>query len=84
MPVQLTICRLCIGSRPDVLNAVSRLAADHPDEVVVVELDCMAACDDVPAVMVETDYFPRVSPCELRYVVGERIGSLERTAGQPQ
>lgn len=73
MPVQLTICRLCIGSRPDVLRAVAQLAADYPDELVVVELECMAACDDVPAVMLETDYFPKVSPRSLERTVRELL-----------
>jgi hypothetical protein len=76
MPVQLTICRLCIGSRPDVLSAVAELAASFPDELLVVELECMAACDDVPAVMLETDYFPQVTPCRLDHVVRERIEAL--------
>lgn len=80
MPVELTICRLCIGSRPDVLATVARLAASFPDQLLVVELECMAACDDVPAVMLETDYFPQVSPCSLRQVVEERVGSLTRAA----
>ena len=80
MPVQLTICRLCIGSRPDVLQEVARLSAAFPDELLVVELDCMAACDDVPAVMVETDYYPQVSPCSLSVAVRERLCSMERAA----
>jgi NADH:ubiquinone oxidoreductase subunit E len=75
MPVQLTICRLCIGSRPNVLAAVAQLAARYPNDLLVVELDCMAACDDVPAVMLETDYFPQMTPCHLEHVVRERIGS---------
>jgi hypothetical protein len=80
MPVELTICRLCIGSRPDVFETVARLAAAFPDQLLVVELECMAACDDVPAVMLETDYFPQVSPCSLAHAVEERIGSLARLA----
>jgi hypothetical protein len=33
----------------------------------------MAACDDVPAIMIETDYYPRVPPCELIRLVESRI-----------
>lgn len=73
MPVQLTVCRLCIGSRPDVFKAVSKLLAAFPDQLIVVELECMAACDDVPAVMLEADYFPQVSPCSLEQAVKERL-----------
>lgn len=77
MPVQLTICRLCVRSRPDVFQTVTQLAAAFPDELIVVELECMAACDDVPAVMVETDYFPRVSSCQLDDVVRQTLAQLE-------
>lgn len=80
MPVQLTICRLCIRSRPAVFNTVMQLAEAFPEELLVVELECMAACDDVPAVMVETDYFPQVSPCRLDAIVRERFTSLEQLA----
>lgn len=58
------------------LRAVAELAATYPAELLVVELDCMAACDDVPAVMLETDYFPQVTPCRLDQVVRERIEAL--------
>jgi NADH:ubiquinone oxidoreductase subunit E len=77
MPVQLTICRLCVRSRPDIFQTVTQLAAAFPDELIVVELECMAACDDVPAVMVETDYFPRISPCQLDDVVRQTLAQLE-------
>jgi len=37
----------------------------------------MAACDDVPAVMVETDYFPRISSYQLDCVVRQTLAQLE-------
>ncbi|GAB4433381.1 MAG: NAD(P)H-dependent oxidoreductase subunit E [Chloroflexi bacterium OHK40] len=73
MPLQITICRLCIRSRPDVLRMVAQLAAAFPEKLIVVELECMAACDDVPAVMIETDYFPQVTPPGLERAVRERL-----------
>ncbi len=75
MPVQLTLCRLCTLSRPDIIRTIARLVSTYPNELVVVELDCMAACDDVPAVMIETDYFPKVSPPSLEQIVCERVCS---------
>lgn len=75
MPVQLTVCRLCIGSRPDVFKTVATLLSAHPDKLIVVELDCMAACDDVPAVMLDADYLPQVSPCALEQAVHERLSA---------
>lgn len=69
MPVQLTMCRLCARSRPEFLQAVAQLVTAYPDEIIVEELECMAACDDVPAIMVETDYYPQVRPSELRHLI---------------
>lgn len=65
MPIHLTFCALCTRSRPEFLHMVARLQREHPNELCVVTLKCMAACDDVPAVMIETDYVPRVTPDEL-------------------
>jgi NADH:ubiquinone oxidoreductase subunit E len=75
MPIQLTLCRLCSRSRPAFLAALRQLAADYPDDLIVVELECMAACDDVPAVMIETDYFPQVTPDELMDRIRARVGA---------
>ncbi|MEI6179913.1 MAG: hypothetical protein WCP31_04105 [Chloroflexales bacterium] len=65
MPVQLTLCRFCTRSRPDFLRAVAKLANTFPDDLIVQELDCIAACDEVPAIMVETNYYPHVTASEL-------------------
>lgn len=73
MPLQLIICRYCARSRPAFYNMVARLARAHPEELEVIELECMAACDDVPAVMIDTDYFPRMPPAELECEVLQRL-----------
>ena len=65
MPLHLTMCRLCTRSRPDLLRAISQLTASYRDEIEIIELDCIAACDDVPAVMIETSYYARVAPQDL-------------------
>jgi len=64
MPIQLTICSLCTCSRPEIMHSIAQLRAEFP-ELAVVELDCMAACDEVPAVMIEYDFYPQVTPHEL-------------------
>ncbi|NTW00357.1 MAG: hypothetical protein HGA19_03510 [Oscillochloris sp.] len=73
MPLQLTMCRLCARSRPDFLRAVAQLVASYPGEIEVIELECMAACEDVPAVMIETDYHPQVAPQELIRLVRKSL-----------
>ncbi|NTV62074.1 MAG: hypothetical protein HGA65_00865 [Oscillochloris sp.] len=73
MPLQLTLCRLCARSRPDFLRAIAQLATEYPGKIEIIELDCMAACDDVPAVMVETDYFSQVIPQDLLRMIRDRL-----------
>lgn len=77
MPLQMTMCRLCTRSRPEFLCAVAQLAADFPEALEIVELECMAACDDVPAVMIETDYYPQVVPCELQAIVRRELAAVQ-------
>lgn len=79
MPVTLTICRLCARSRPEFLEAIAQLIAAHPGDLVVEELECMAACDDVPAIMVETDYIPQVRPCDLSDAIERHLGVSTRS-----
>jgi NADH:ubiquinone oxidoreductase subunit E len=59
------MCRLCTRSRPELLCAINQLAASYPNQIEIVELECMAACDDVPAVMIETNYYAHVAPQDL-------------------
>nr|WP_044199475.1 NAD(P)H-dependent oxidoreductase subunit E [Oscillochloris trichoides] len=73
MPLQLTLCRLCARSRPDFLRMVNQLAAEYPGKIEVIELDCMAACDDAPSVMVATKYYAHVAPQQLAAMVHEQM-----------
>jgi len=73
MPLQLTLCRLCARSRPDFLRTITQLATEYAGKIEIVELDCMAACDDVPAVMVATDYYSQVMPQDLVRIVREHL-----------
>jgi NADH:ubiquinone oxidoreductase subunit E len=78
MPVQLTLCQLCTRSRPEFRRAIAQLLSEHPDQLLVEELECMAACDDVPAIMLETDYYPQLPPCELIRLVEARLAESMR------
>ncbi len=69
MTVRLTMCSFCTLSRPEFLQAVAQITAEYQDEIVVIELECMAACDDVPAVMLDYEYHPQVRPSELHSLV---------------
>ncbi|OAN37102.1 hypothetical protein A6A03_05520 [Chloroflexus islandicus] len=74
--VELTVCRLCARSRPDIWQTLARLRTAHPNELHIVELDCMAACDDVPAIMIEYDYYPRVTPQQLIELIESRLKAI--------
>ena len=77
MPLDVIFCRQCARSRPNFLATVKRLAATYPHDLRLVELDCMAACDDVPAAMIETEYFPRVNPRDFEQEVLQRLRAIQ-------
>ena len=78
MPMQLIICTSCIAERPDMRLAIAELEAELGEQLEVLSLDCMAACNDVPAVMIEHAYCPRLSPSALRQRVIAAMGEGTR------
>ncbi|NJN17266.1 MAG: hypothetical protein HC822_13810 [Oscillochloris sp.] len=79
MPLDLMTCRLCTRSRPEFRQAIDQLANRYQGQLAVIELDCMAACDDVPAVMIETDYYAKVAPCALIALIDEMLAPEPET-----
>lgn len=73
MSLELTLCRRCTGRRPDFRTAVTRLCARYGPALELTELDCMAACDDEPAVMLGFEYHPRLSAEELEARVAAEL-----------
>lgn len=73
MPLQLTLCRVCTRSRPDFLRTIAQLRAENPGQIEVVELDCMAACDEMPALLVSTQYYAHIGPQDLVRIVREQL-----------
>lgn len=55
---------------------VAQLRSEYSDLLDIVTLECMAACDDVPAIMLETDYYPQVNPQELRELIEAELVKL--------
>ncbi len=47
------------------LRAINQITTSYPNEIEIIELDCMAACDDIPAIMIETKYYAHVAPQDL-------------------
>lgn len=75
MPIEITFCALCTRSRPEFLDIVDQLRYEYPDDLCIVTLNCMAACDDVPAVMINIDYRPRITPDDLYNTIKAQIAT---------
>jgi NADH:ubiquinone oxidoreductase subunit E len=80
MAVRLTLCAFCTQSRPEISRTIERLQCHYADDVNVVALRCMAACDDVPAVMIDYDYFPRITPQELWQRIADYVEAAKVVA----
>lgn len=63
MILNLVYCKNC-ASCP-FLTMVDRLEHEYPDDLRVTELDCIAACDTPPSVILEYDFYPSITPDEL-------------------
>jgi len=58
---------------PNFSDVIERLEEDNPDDLRVVEIKCMAACRQAPAVMVDYDFYPNVTSEELCEVVRSKL-----------
>ncbi len=65
MTLTLTYCVLCLHEHPALIAFLQDLLQNHADQLCVVELNCMAACDDNPAMIIGVDYIPRITLTEL-------------------
>lgn len=71
--LHLVYCQSCSENSLDFLRTVSKLGTEYPNDLCVVDLDCLAACDTPPSVMLEYDFFPAITPMELYQRVHEHI-----------
>jgi hypothetical protein len=77
MTLRLTYCVLCLQGHPPLIAFLHNLLHRHADQVYVVELKCMAACDDNPAVIIGVDYIPRITLRELEGRVQAHLGTSD-------
>jgi len=52
---------------------IARLQQEYAGQLRVVELECMAACQNGPVAMIEYDYYERISPEALYTLVTNRL-----------
>ena len=84
MILNLVYCKNC-ASCP-FLNMVDKLEHEYPGDLQVTELDCIAACDTPPSVILEYDFYPNITPDELYRRVHEQFDHgriLEEIASEP-
>lgn len=60
MPLRVTYCGHCARTSAEFMNVLAQLQKEHPEQLRLVELECMAACTEAPVAMVEYDFFSRV------------------------
>lgn len=65
---------------------VSQLQGEYPHELAVVPMSCIAACDASPAVILEYDFYPNITPTELYRRVHDQLDNqhlIEELAREP-
>jgi NADH:ubiquinone oxidoreductase subunit E len=75
MSVRLVLCGICTPNLPPVYETVRQLQREYSNDLIVVEVDCMAACDESPAVMLGHDYHPVVTAAQLRELVEQSLAT---------
>ncbi|NJK79240.1 MAG: hypothetical protein HC893_09240 [Chloroflexaceae bacterium] len=75
MTVQLVFCSNCACLESAFCAMLRQMQQTYPDQIGVVELDCMAACDMAPAVLIDGAYYPGISPADLQTQIEQRVGA---------
>lgn len=71
MILNLVYCKNC--SNYAFSHMIHKLEDEYADDLKVTELDCMAACDTPPSVMLEYDFYASITPDELYDRVHEQF-----------
>ncbi len=59
------------------MHTLNQLKQEYPDDLRMVPLECMAACDEAPVAMVEYDFFSRIVPKEFYDYVKSRLAETD-------
>lgn len=73
MALRLTCCGQCGACFSKLTSTIEQLQSEYRDDLRVVEVECMAACNEAPAVMLDYDFYPHVTPDELYQEVSSRL-----------
>jgi NADH:ubiquinone oxidoreductase subunit E len=78
MPIRVVFCGLCTPKHPDVYELLQQLRTTYNAGLEIVELECMAACDETPAVMIGQRYHPQMTVNALRQLLELHGDSAKR------
>jgi len=73
MALRLSYCGQCARFRPEIKRTIAKLKQEYPNDLHVVELECMVACDDGPVAMIEYELLTHVTPDDLYQRVTSRL-----------
>jgi NADH:ubiquinone oxidoreductase subunit E len=59
------------------MHTLNKLKQEYPNELRMVPLECMAACDEAPVAMVEYDFFSRIVPQDFYEYVKTKLAETE-------
>ena len=82
MIVRLTVCGSCLQRCPEIQLTIEDLQRLLGSELELNSLECMAACDDIPAAMIDYDYWPHISAAGLYARVLAQANKLSHQAGR--
>jgi NADH:ubiquinone oxidoreductase subunit E len=83
VPLYITFCLTCTENNHAFLKAIEILKDTYRDNLCVITLDCMAACDYETSVMLEDDYYRSITPHDLCQQVYERLEGCPDAAAMP-
>lgn len=78
MPVRVVFCGLCTPKQSDIYELLQQLRTNRDADVEVMELECMAACDETPAVMIGHHYYPQMTANALRHLLNLGSDTTQR------
>jgi NADH-quinone oxidoreductase subunit E len=78
--LQISYCGHCADFSPAFKRMMVKLQQEYPDQLRMTRLECMAACDRGPVMMIEYDYYDRVTPDRLYELVTSRLAEQHQNS----
>lgn len=79
--IELVYCSTCAQDLPSFLDGLYDLQAAHPEDVLMVDVACLAACDCQPTVMLGNDCLPQTTLADIFHQLQHNLGSVAPALG---